>query len=359
MSADESAAWAKGILVTGPLLPSRSTSDAASEPRIAVQSAVGNVILCDAPVECYSKSTPVFTPRSPSEKQDWRPIDVLYGTYNPKTRCIEIYVDNIRRDAALYGEYADVLQIVRLHEYAHAMVHLGVRVAEVETVLGRIGEAGVTDWDYFVEKRTRAFAEIDSASHELLAQAITFAVIATLPDDSQRQRLTATFEALEKTQPPEYVVSKDLKDVVLHAVDWSLVVAAARREIDLLRGDGFSLRDGLAALVRDMGVCQESASVQPASAITLSHETEASGPPAPLINHLCALKDALRRSVADVTSGDSGALIERAEQIGALRQQLGLYASLLGSLSENIKATLEESETQLVKLMVSGSEGHD
>lgn len=354
MSEDESLAWAKAILVTDSLLHGHSKNVAASEPRVAVQIAIQNVILCDAPVERYSKSTPVFSPQSPAEDESWRPIDVVYGSYNPRTRCIEIYIDNIAREAALYGEYADVLQVVRLHEYAHAMVHLGVRLDQVSAVLGNIGMAGVTNWDAFVENRTRAYEEIDSASHEFLAQAITFAVIASLPNESDRKRLSATFEALEKKQPPEYVVSEDLKAVALHSVDWSSVVAAATRDVDLFRGEGFSLRGGLAALVREMGVRQESSSVESAFNVPLGNEVKASDPAAApidhLIDHLVALKDALRRSIA-VGSDDWDI-----EQIGALRQRLQSYASLLGTLSECLKATLQKSDTELAEIL-SGSRG--
>jgi hypothetical protein len=322
------------------------------EPRLAVQSAIRNVILCGAPVERYSKSTPVYTSQSPAEDEGLRPIDILYGSYNHRTASIEIYVDNIARDASLFGEYTDVLEIVRLHEYAHSIVHLGVHLDEVAAVLGSIGKAGLTDWNVFVENRTRAYEEIDSASHEFLAQAITFAVIASLPDDSHRKRLTATLEALEKKQPPEYVVSKDLKDVVLPAVDWSLVVAAARRDIDLFRGDGFSLRGGLAALVREMGARQESSSVQADSTVTLGKGTEASSQATLLIGHLSGLMDALGRSTAGLARDDCGTLFKRGEQVRTLREQLDGYASLLSTLSDRIKTALQTSESEVIQLAV-------
>jgi hypothetical protein len=359
MNVDEPSAWAKVIRVADILLHSHSKSVATSEPRLAIQSAARNVILCDAPVERYSKSTPVYAPRSPAEDEGWRPIDVLYGSYNPRTRSIEIYVDNIVRDAAQYGEYADVLQIVRLHEYAHAIVHLGVRLDQIAAVLGSIGKAGVTDWDAFVENRTRAYEAIDIASHEFLAQAITIAWIASLPDESHRQRLRATFEALEKKQPPEYVVSDDLKHIVLQAVDWSLLVAAARRDIDVFRGDGLSLRRGLAALVREMGIRQDSSSFEAALTITLGHETESGSPAAPLVEHLAVLKDALRRSIADARADDSSALVSRAEQIRVLRQQLDIFGSFLGTLSECIRTELQKSERELVEHINAGFKEQD
>jgi hypothetical protein len=97
-------------------------------------------VLCDAPLERFSEKRPVFVPNGPEEER-WRPIDVLYGSYHPASRSFDIYIDNIRRDASLFGEFADVLQIVRLHEYAHAIVHLGIHLDQGIDILDGIGRA--------------------------------------------------------------------------------------------------------------------------------------------------------------------------------------------------------------------------
>jgi hypothetical protein len=219
------------------------------EPRLAVQAVTRNVMLCDAPLERFSNKTPAFIPARP-EQEGWRPIDVLYGSYDPVSRSVDIYIDNIRRDAPLFGECADVLQVVRLHEYAHATVHLGILLDEAVDILETIGPAGYTDWNIFLDDRARAFEETDAASHEYLAQAITLAALARLPDSYQSERLRTTFEAMERRQPPHYVVPDDIKASV-HLVDWSLVIAAARRDIDVFRGSEFSLLAGLSALARE------------------------------------------------------------------------------------------------------------
>jgi hypothetical protein len=245
---DDPKAWAKATRVADVLMYWHSKIVAAYEPRLAVQNVTRNVVLCDAPLERFSERTPVFTPRSPHEER-WRPIDVLYGSYDPASRCIEIYINNIQRDATLFGECADVLQIVRLHEYANAVVHLGVRLDEAADILGVIGATGHTDWNTFIQDRTRAFEEVDAASHEYLAQAITLASLANVPDGYRPERLRNTFEALEHRQPPHYVVPDDIKASV-HLVDWSTVVAAARRDIDVFRGT-CSLLTGLWALARE------------------------------------------------------------------------------------------------------------
>lgn len=246
---DDSKAWAKAIRVTNVLQHGHSKVADPCEPRLAMQAITRNVVLCDAPLERFSDKTPAFIPNAP-EQERWRPIDVLYGSYNPASRLIEIYVDNIRRDASLFGDFADVLQIVRLHEYAHAIVHLGIRLNQVIDILEAIGANGCTDWNTFLDERGRTFEEVDVASHEYLAQAITLAALGRLRD-GQAERVKATFDALEARQPPQYVVPDDIKSLA-YAVDWSLVIDAARRDIDVFRGSEFSLLAGLLDLTREV-----------------------------------------------------------------------------------------------------------
>ena len=249
----------------------RCKTVAAYEPRLAVQAVTRNVILCDAPLERFSDKMPAFIPDRPEEDQ-WRPIDVLYGSYDPARRCVDIYIENIRRDASLFGEFADVLQVVRLHEYAHATVHLGIRLDQAIDVLDGIGPTGYTDWNIFLDGRGPAFAEIDVASQEYLAQAITVAALAALPDNLQSERLRTTFDALEGRQPPHYVLPDDIK-ASAHVVDWSLVIAVARRD-DPLPDREFSLLAGLLAVTRDFAsALPEPSSIDPEWVVELQDQT--------------------------------------------------------------------------------------
>lgn len=245
----DSEAWARAIRATNVLIQGHAKAVAACEPRLAVQAVTRNVVLCDAPLECFSDKTPVFVPDGPDEER-WRPIDVLYGSYNSVSRHIEIYIDNIRRDASLFGEFVDVLQIVRLHEYAHAIVHLGARLDPAVDILDDIGPSGYTNWNTFLDERGRVFEDTDVASHEYLAQAVTLTALAGLPQGHQSERLRATFDRLEARQPPQYVLPHDIK-ASIHLVDWSIVIAAARRDLDVFRGSDFSLLTGLRALARE------------------------------------------------------------------------------------------------------------
>ncbi len=247
---DDSEAWARATRVANVLMHGNSKTPAAYEPRLSVQAVTRNVVVCDAPLERFSNKRPVFLPPG-GEEERWRPIDVLYGSYNPASRTIDIYIDNIYRDASLYGDVNDVLQIVRLHEYAHAVVHLGVNFDRAVDTLEVRGANGSTDWSIFLDDRTHAFEAIDATAHEFLAQAIALAAIARIPDGRRSDRLRATFDAMERRQPPHYVVPEDIKASV-QGVDWSLLIAAARRDVDVFRGQDFSLVRGLWALAREV-----------------------------------------------------------------------------------------------------------
>ena len=139
---------------------------------------------------------------------------------------------------------------MRLHEYAHAVVHFGVRLSQVPDTLNALAQDGYTDWKTFIDRRRQTYEQLDSASHEFLAQAITFASILGLGDSYRSERLRATFEALEARQPAHYVVPTDNK-ACAQEVPWFLVLEAARGDIDVFRGSGFSMYAGLLALARD------------------------------------------------------------------------------------------------------------
>lgn len=130
------------------------------------------------------------------------------------------------------------------------MVHLGVRLSQVTDTLNASAPDGYTDWKTFFERRQRTFERLDSASHEFLAQAITFTSLVGLADSYRSERLRATFEALEARQPAHYVVPTEIKECA-QQVDWSLALEAARGDIDVFRGSGFSMYAGLLALARD------------------------------------------------------------------------------------------------------------
>jgi hypothetical protein len=237
--------WAKGIWAADRLRGRRQTLP---DARLVIQSVTQNVVLCDAPTERFSAEMPTLPP--PQGTEDWLPIDVLYGSYDQDARAIEIYTKNIERDASVFGaESSDLLELVRLHEYAHAVTHLGVRWHRVTDALKSRTADGSTDWKTFLEDRTQKFKCLDSDSHEFLAQAITFTSLAGLPDSDRSHRFLATFEALEVKQPPRYRVPPEIKTCATQ-VGWALLLDAARGDIDTFRGSDFSMSAGLVALAR-------------------------------------------------------------------------------------------------------------
>lgn len=216
------------------------------EPSLAVPRATGNVFLCGAPTEFFSEKMPI----DPNPKNETlRPIDVLYGIYFPDTSEIEIYLKNIERDAPLFYCTTDELtSVVRAHEYAHAVVHLGVPMMDSGDQLSDFGVDGRTDWDKFGTNRCTAFSDLDVESHEFLAQAITWATL------SQNVCLAEVFNELEKRQPRHYMLPDEIKRCARDAA-WPLVLKATRGEIlTFPKGEEFRMVDGLQSLVRQSAV---------------------------------------------------------------------------------------------------------
>jgi hypothetical protein len=209
-------------------------------------------MLCGSPTERFSDKLPIWAPSS-SKDADFFPIDVLYGSYDPHAQLIEIFVRRIRRDAPLYGgTFENLLELVRLHEYVHAAVHVGVGPHEIFSTLNTPDRFGNTDWNGFIERRTRSFVDlIDAASHEFLAQAVAYACLTTLTEP-RSTLLKTVFENLEKKQPQHYFVPEDVKAIAA-LVKWPLLLEAARQDHDCSRGPSFSLYEGLLALARSYG----------------------------------------------------------------------------------------------------------
>jgi len=88
------------------------------------------------------------------------PIDVLYGNYNPKSHHLEIYVNSLERHKDLYkSSFDDFIFMVRAHEFAHALVHLGLRHETRDSVLYDVNATDSTNWRTFFEKRRKAFSK--------------------------------------------------------------------------------------------------------------------------------------------------------------------------------------------------------
>lgn len=234
--------WATTIRVVGKLHPPRQQRVGQDEPPLLIQRIASNLYVCGGPTEQPSQDIRVWSSATP-EEEALRPIDVLYGRYEPESRLIDIFVKSIRQDASLFGaEPDDLLEIVRIHEHAHAVVHLGERSPSW------FGESGQTSGAPLLNERTAWFVGLPDDVPEFLAQALTYAALSHLSLPGRSQRLQGVFDALEAKQPLQYKLSPLVKQCAARA-DWPLILDAARGAINPHRGQGFTLRAGLEELV--------------------------------------------------------------------------------------------------------------
>lgn len=240
--------WATAIRVSDILLRGHTHAAAEEEPSLLLQRIAGNPVLCGGPVEHFSRVMPVWAPKTLDEER-LRPIDVLYGTYDPSTRSIDIFVNRIHQDAKTFGvDPNQLLEIVRIHEHAHAVIHLGNRSDDVQNQLSAFGGGNRTAWSPFIEKRTSWFSRLSTELGEFLAQALTYAAISGMCSPRRADKCREVFDALEAKQPAHYKLSPSVKQYAARA-DWPLILEAARETIDVYREQDFTLRAGLEALV--------------------------------------------------------------------------------------------------------------
>jgi hypothetical protein len=208
-------------VIAADLLSYRKSSPLSCDARTLVERTTQNAMLSLGPFEVFSNQRPTH---ASSKAEGLAPIDALYGIYKPKDLEITIFVENIKADADRFRlPYADFLSIVRLHEYAHAIVHLGIDCGEL--IQNGIGNR--TYWDSFRKMRDEAFAGLDRPSHEFLAQAITLACLASDNSETAFQGTIGTFDEIEDRQPMIYRLSKKLKHAAKVA-NWAQVLRAIR-----------------------------------------------------------------------------------------------------------------------------------
>jgi hypothetical protein len=243
---DDPNKWAEIIQNLPQLMPENTRHIFGCDAALAVAKLTRNVILCGSPTELFSNKRPAFIPKG-SDDDGLFPIDVLYGHYCPETKVIEIFIENIRNDATLFGTFDDLLHIVRIHEHAHAIVHLGINEGFLLATLENLGSDGLTDWNPFTDLRTSIFRHINGPTHELIAQAITYAVALQHPVLEIANRLTRTYLELEKRQPEYYVLPQEIKEAA-KSICWPMLLDAARGYPEIPLGPEFSLQSGLREL---------------------------------------------------------------------------------------------------------------
>lgn len=243
---NDSEAWANAILCGHLLLRGHVPRAQGNDAGYAVSEVTGNVVLCGAPIEIFSDKKPAFFPES-QEEDGLLPIDVIYGQYNAETKTIEIFVENIRRDYSIFGGFDELLYLIRVHEHAHAIVHLGLSEEDLPDTLHILGTEGITNWIPFTKERTDRFYQIDSPAHEFLAQTITYAVALRHPVSDFSERLRDVFLKLEDKQPKKYLVPDNVKKSI-DSINWPTLLNAARGNPKIYQGPNFNLLSGLQIL---------------------------------------------------------------------------------------------------------------
>ena len=152
-------------------------------------------------------------PLRPDERAEIFPIDGFLGVYTPEQQQITIFSKGIARAAELLDlEVSDVTMTVRLHEWAHALIHVGLseqdrlRVTQDESL-----------WPDMLATATASFHRFDRGLHERLAQLLvhhglrSMRAAATAPEAvAILDRRTRAFERLTQHSPTDYRIDRYL-----------------------------------------------------------------------------------------------------------------------------------------------------
>jgi len=181
-------------------------------PSAILQSVCKSNILCGGPVEVFSEK---IDQQFMQDLEEGNISTDALGTYSPTERLITIYLKKIEAVSNKYQIDEKSLQmVVRIHEFCHALVHLGVRPAEANDKLNGIDQkTGETDWETFIHDRTTIFHQLSDKKHEQVAQAMTYASISCskLLSPLECKDYLRAFEDFEPHQPSIYQLSDTVK----------------------------------------------------------------------------------------------------------------------------------------------------
>ncbi len=249
--------WATVVTVSDIFTSDAPPHGALPDPRNLLETLSGNALLPIAPSEVYSEKVPALTREE--SRDDFLPIDRVLGEYDPRRRKITIFIKAIEsHSASLDCDPKDLEFLVRCHEFAHAIVHLGVRATHRADVTKTFGKDGATDTRRFLRARNARFRRIGDQAHEMLAQALTLSAVRCL-DEPNQTRLVKVFEVLENRQPKAYRLSQALK-AAIPPIRWAVVLGAARAEQKPRIPPDLALADALESLIC---VTREPASTEP------------------------------------------------------------------------------------------------
>jgi len=188
-----------------------AVSQVLQPPFQIIQSAVDHqwiFAIGHTPSEIVSDDDP---PIRLTDQSDEIAIDGVLGLYNPGKQEITIFRKGVSRAAEILKVSPDDLQlIVRLHEWAHALLHLGLDKADHMSVL-----RDESSWAERVDRLNAWFNALDTNLHESLAQLLTREGLqclkdkATVPDAQVMiDRIADVFRQLMRRAPSAYRIEK-------------------------------------------------------------------------------------------------------------------------------------------------------
>jgi len=158
------------------------------------------------------------------------PIDGFLGLYDLEERKITIFNKGIERASKeLRCNPEHLRYIVRLHEWSHAILHLGVDQETADKVYAtKYDPNNSTANKIIYRKQGKVYKSIENALHESLAQLLTYHSLKTAKENASKMeakividKMLELFVKLCKCQPPEYRVEKYL-DVPLTRLSESI-----------------------------------------------------------------------------------------------------------------------------------------
>lgn len=164
------------------------------------------------PSEVRSDEDP---PAWASRDEQWL-IDGLLGMYDANEQRITLFSRGIQYVAAqLRVPEGWVEQIVRIHEWSHAIFHTGVDKEMTTELAKAFNENNVALHTRTVRDLTAVFNSVETYFHEQLAQSITWLSLeriyqsATCDEAKEISGLMIdAFQRLSKRQPPQYDLHK-------------------------------------------------------------------------------------------------------------------------------------------------------
>lgn len=191
----------------------------------------------NCPVEIMQTVDAVFRPTTPyeviseyrpvpvAEDEGLAPFDDVLGRYTAEDRTVTVFRRNVEHYArsAFDCDPEDLENIVRLHEYAHAIIHEGVdRHADRQSFAAHPPRSA-EDCVLALATALARYKTIDVETHEFAAQLITWATLTSSshPDSS---RLRVLFRAAMPKQPKRYRLPDRLLAVAIPTRNVRLVL---------------------------------------------------------------------------------------------------------------------------------------